>query len=141
MRLRPQPQHVRPRVRVSAFQRTVLEIGAARELFEIVCPGTGRIQARQRGVEQGHGLRPEDLLNQGHDLRPDRLASIEQQNSAAQFVELLDLHPLPCFRSRLALRARGEPADGQRGYFEGGKSHPVLRDPTRVQVNTGGTKK
>src|ERR1035438_2892813 len=34
-------------------------------------------------VEQGPGLRPEDLLNEGHDLRPDRLAAIEIQYAPA----------------------------------------------------------
>ena len=105
----------------------VLEIGAAREFSRSPAAGTGRIHARQRGVEQRHRFRLKDLLNEGHDLRPDRLAAIEKQNAAAQFVELLDLRPLPRLRPCLALHARGEPAHGQRGYLEGGQRDPVLR--------------
>ncbi len=126
-RLRPQPQGLGPRVSLAAFQRTILEIGVARELVEIVCLGTGRVHASRRSVEERHGFCPEDLLNERHDLRPDRLAAIEEQNTKAQFVELLDLHPLTRLCPCLFLHACGKLAHGKRGDFECSKGNPVLR--------------
>src|ERR1019366_178401 len=60
-------------------------------------------------------------------MRPDGPAAIQQQNAAAQLVQLLDLDPLPRLRAGLVLRTRGEPAHRQRGDLEGDESNPVLR--------------
>ena len=76
-------------------------------------------------------------LNEGDDLRPDRLAAIEKENAAAQFVELLHLHPLPRLRPGLALRARGEPAHGQRGDLKSGTEQPSILRVRNLKAEYG----